>query len=199
MSDEKLGTEVRREQIAEAALQLVSSQGLNRLSVAAVARRVGLVPSGIYRHFRSKDAILAAVLDLIQQRLSENVRQAVAESDDPLEQIRGVLARHVRFIRQGRAIPRIVFADESFTGHPERKQRVQKIFRQYLAHLVDIVRQGQQCGRIRPELAPETTALLVLGIVIPAGIFWHVSDGGFDVTRHVERAWQILRSSIATD
>ena len=57
MSDEKLGTEIRQEQIAEAALELVASQGLGRLSVAAVARRVGLVPSGIYRHYKSKDDI----------------------------------------------------------------------------------------------------------------------------------------------
>ena len=42
----KLGTEIRQEQIAEAALELVASQGVRRLSVAAVARRVGLVPSG---------------------------------------------------------------------------------------------------------------------------------------------------------
>src|SRR3972149_711266 len=133
MAEEKLDTQVRREQSAEAALSLVADQGLNRLSVAAVARLVGLVPSGIYRHFRSKDEILAAVLELIERRMNENVREALAESDDPLEQIRGVLVRHVRFIREGRALPRIVFADETFTGHPERKQRVHQIFRKYLA------------------------------------------------------------------
>ena len=55
MSDQKLDTEIRKEQIAEAALGLLASQGLGRLSVAAVARRVGLVPSGVYRHFMNKD------------------------------------------------------------------------------------------------------------------------------------------------
>lgn len=197
MSDEKLGTLIRKEQIAEAALRLVASHGLNRLSVAAVARQVGLVPSGIYRHFKSKDEILDAVLDLVERRMSENVREALAESDDSLQQIRGVLARHIRFIREGRAIPRIVFADETFTGHPQRKQRVHRMFRTYVGHLADIVRRGQAQGQVRSELDPETTALLVLGIVIPAAILWHVSEGGFDVTRHAERAWQTLRETIA--
>ncbi|MGD0654870.1 MAG: hypothetical protein ABSA16_11035 [Thermoguttaceae bacterium] len=45
MSEEKLDTQIRREQIAQAALELIASQGLRRLSVAAVARRVGLVPA----------------------------------------------------------------------------------------------------------------------------------------------------------
>ncbi len=70
MSEEKLDTQIRREQIAQAALELVASQGLKRLSMAAVARRVGLVPSGIYRHFHSKTEILHAVLDRIRQRLT---------------------------------------------------------------------------------------------------------------------------------
>jgi AcrR family transcriptional regulator len=199
MSDEKLGTEIRKEQIAEAALKLVSSHGLSRLSVAAVARRVGLVPSGIYRHFKSKDDILAAVLDLIERRLVENVRHALEESSDPLERLHGVLVRHIRFIREGRAVPRIVFADETFTDHPERRQRVHQLLQAYLGRVSEIIRDGQARGQIRCELDPDTTALMVLGIVMPAGILWHLSDGGFDVTRHAERAWQILRRTIATE
>ncbi len=197
MSDEKLATEIRREQIVEAALVLVASQGLSRLSVAAVARRVGLVPSGIYRHFRSKDEILSAMLDLIERRLADNVRAASEESADPLQRLRGVLARHVRFIREGRAIPRIVFADESFVGNPQRKTRVEQILRTYLGQIGAIVRQGQAEGQFRPDLDPETVAMMMMGIVMPAGIRWHLSNGDFDVTRHVDRAWQLLIRAIA--
>lgn len=199
MSDEKLATEIRKEQIVEAALVLVASQGLDRLSMAAVARRVGLVPSGIYRHFRSKDEILAAMLDLIERRLEENVRAATEESADPLGRLRDVLVRHVRFIREGRAIPRIVFADESFVGHPQRKTRVEQILQGYLGKVGEIVRSGQAQGQIRPELDPDTVAMMVLGIVMPAAIRWHLSEGGFDVTRHADRAWQMLLRAIATD
>jgi len=43
MSTEKLHTEIRQEQIAQAALSLVSNDGMKKLSVANVARRVGIV------------------------------------------------------------------------------------------------------------------------------------------------------------
>ena len=83
MADEKLDSEVRREQIAEAVLGLVAARGVKRLSVAAVARRVGLVPSGIYRHFKSKDAMLMAVLDLIEARMQGNVTAARGDVRSP--------------------------------------------------------------------------------------------------------------------
>ena len=196
MSEEKLDTQIRREQIAQAALELVASQGLKRLSMAAVARRVGLVPSGIYRHFHSKAEILHAVLDRIRQRLTENVQAACHEHSDPLECLHDVLMRHIRFIREGRAIPRIIFSDDFHGGHPELKEKVLSIFGQYSGQLADIVRRGQEQGTVRGDLDPATVAMMVFGIVLPAGILWHLTEGGFDVTRHAARAWEMIRSAI---
>jgi len=196
MARAKLDTEVRRQQIAEAALALVAGQGLKRLSVAAVARQVGLVPSGIYRHFKSKDEILSAVLDRIERRLLANVRAAREENGDPLDCLRDVLMRHIRFIREGRAIPRIIFSDDVHAGNPQRKQRVFQIFTRYTGHVAEIVRLGQRQGRIRRNLDVQTVTMMLFGIIVPAGILWHLTEGRFDVTRHAQRAWRILRSAI---
>jgi hypothetical protein len=49
---------------------------------------------------------------------------------------------------------------------------------------------------IRAELDPETLSVMLLGIIIPAGILWHLTDGGFDVTRHAERCWQMFHEMI---
>jgi AcrR family transcriptional regulator len=196
MAEAKLDTQIRRQQIAEAALSLVADQGLRRLSIAAVARRVGLVPSGIYRHFKSKDDVLAAVLDRIEERLLANVHAARDESDDPLVCLKGVLMRHIRFIREGRAIPRMIFSDDVHVGNPARKQRVFQILTRYVGQVGEIVRLGQSQGRIRPELDVQTIVLMLFGIVVPAGILWHLTEGGFDVTQHAQRAWKLFSSAI---
>ena len=199
MSDEKLDSEVRRQQIAEAALVLVAERGLGQLNIAAVARRVGLVPSGIYRHFKSKDEIVLAVLDRIEARMLANVRAACEETPDPVERLRGLLMRHIRMIREGRAVPRIIFSDDLHSGHPERKVRAQRLVEGYLGQIGQLVREGQEQGKIRPGLDPRTIALMFLGIVVPAGILWHLTDGGFDVTQHAARAWQVFRGAIGTE
>jgi len=199
MSEQKLDREVRREQIAEAALALVADRGLGRLNMAAVARRVGLVPSGIYRHFKNKEDLLLALLDRIEARILENVRAAQEATVDPLQRIHRVIVGHIRFIREGRAVPRIIFSEDDHRGQPQRKARVERIVTAYLGHLAEFVRQGQRQGSIRRDVDPATAALLFLGIVVPAGILWHLTEGGFDVTRHAERAWQICRRAIAAE
>ncbi len=197
MADEKLDTQIRREQIAEAALALVANQGLRSLNVAAVARRVGLVPSGIYRHFKSKDEILDAVLALLEERLMTMVRAACEKAEDPLERLRTLLMSHIRFIREGRAIPRMMLSDDLPNGSSRRRQQILRILMGYLGQVRQIVEAGQKQHRIRANLDPETVVMLFFGIVVPAGIRWHLTDGGFDVTKHAERAWQLLRTALS--
>jgi len=196
MSDQKLDTQVRKEQIAEAALALLASQGLGRLSIAAVARRVGLVPSGIYRHFSGKDEMLEAVLGLLERRIGEILEAAEQATRDPLERLRKVLMGHVRFIREGRAIPRVIFADDGGKLSPTIRARVIEILQGYLGRVAEFITQGQEQGAVRPELDPQTLALMFFGIVMPAGILWHLTDGGFDATKHAERAWQVYSEAI---
>lgn len=193
----KLDTQVRQEQIAQAALELVAAQGLGQLSIAAVARRVGLVPSGIYRHFRSKDEVLEAVLDLLERKLRDLTAAVDQQSATALGWMENLLMQHAQFIREGRAIPRIVFSDDVHRHQPERKRRVRQILEGLLDRIASVVEQGQQNGEIHRELEPRTVATMLVGIMIPAGILWHLSDGQFDVTRHARRAWPVLRQAIS--
>jgi AcrR family transcriptional regulator len=199
MAEEKLDTQMRREQIAEAALSLIASQGLRRLSMAAVARRVGLVPSGIYRHFKNKDELLDAVLDRVEVRLLANVKVSRAEHSDALDCLKDVLMRHIRFLREGKviSIPRMVFSEDAHGDNPARKRRVLRVLNQYTSEVGEIVRLGQSQGVIRANLDVQTVTMMLFGIVVPAGILWHLTDGGFDVTRHAQRAWQVFRTAVA--
>jgi AcrR family transcriptional regulator len=194
MADAKLQTRIRREQIAEAALALVAGEGVKRLSIAAVARRVGLVPSGIYRHFKSKDAMLDAVLELLNAKLQENVEAARKETADPLLRLRSLFLRHIRIIRSGQAFPRIIFSDEA--ARPARKTRVRRIVDDYLAQIERMVREGQQQGAIDRKLLPRTAAMLFLGMIVPAGVVWHLTDGGFNLTQHAGRVWKIFQQAL---
>lgn len=198
MSIEKLDTQIRQNQIAQAALDLVSSQGMKGLRVAAVARRVGVVPSAIYRHFKGKDHVLDAVLDLISHGLMGNVMAVREETADPMERLRLLLGRHAYLIRDNQAIPRVVFSDDVYGGNPGRKARMHEIVSTYLSSVSDIVSDGQEQGQIRNDVDPGAIAVMFLGLIQTPAILWHLSDERFDVSKQIEKAWKIFRKAIET-
>lgn len=54
-------TDLTRQQIVDAADRLIEQEGLNAASVSAVARSLGMSHANVYRHFKSKSELLAAV------------------------------------------------------------------------------------------------------------------------------------------
>jgi AcrR family transcriptional regulator len=193
---EKLDTEIRQEQIAHATLAVVARRGLRGLSVSAIARHVGIVPSAIYRHFPGKDAVIDAVLALVRDRLLENVRAVCDETDDPFERLRRLLARHVALIRSNHALPRLVFSEEVYDGPPSRRRAMFRAVEAYLERVARIVAEGQARGLVRPDVEPAVASVMFLGLVQPAAILWHVSHGAFDVTAHADRAWPLFEEML---
>jgi len=192
-------TAIRQEQLAQAALALIAAHGLEGLSVARVASRVGLVPSALYRHFSGKGELVDAVVGLIRERLHGNVSAVMRQTPDALERLRLLLMAHVRVIRENEGILRVIFSDELHHGHTDRKDRVYEMVGSYLKRVAAIVSEGQREGRIRRDLDAGTISVMFLGLLQPASILWHLSDGKFDVTRHVKKAWPILSAAIRTD
>lgn len=191
----KLDTRLRREQIARVALQQVIRDGVSGLNLGRVAADLGLVPSAIYRHFPSKEAVLDAVLDLIHDRLLGNVRQVRRETADPVAQLRRLLMLHLEMVRQNEGIPRVIFSEETIL-HPGRKAKVYATIRLYLQRVEEIVRLGQQQGRIRENLDPPVIAIMFLGLIQPAVILHQLGEGDFDLLRQAEAGWQIFHATL---
>ncbi len=196
MATKRLGTEIRREQIAEAALHIVRADGIRGLSVATVAQRVGIAPSAVYRHFKNKSEIVSVVLELIQTRLKAHFQETVALEIDPVDKLQMLLDRHIELIGSNNAIPRLIFSEEVLGGMPDKQQQLYGIIRDVIANVASIVIEGQQKGRIRRDLPAENIAVSFLGMIQPAAIIWNLSDGEFDLTAHSKNAWRLFSDAI---
>lgn len=196
MAKIKQRTAVRRDQIAQAALALVAEYGPAELSMARIADRMGLATSAMYRHFPGKDKIIDAVIDLIGSRLEANVAEALRASEDPLARLEFLLQRHVALVREHSGIPRLLFSGEVFCGSEGKRERLFRLINSYLARVAEIIRAGQRGGGIRSDVAAPTLAVHFLGIVQPAVILGHLSDGRFDVARHAKRAWKLFVENV---
>ena len=199
MKREKLNTEIRQEQIVQAAMNLIASQGLRKLSVAAISNKIGLVPSAIYRHFKSKDDVLDMILDFIQEKVLTNIRITCKETSEPMDRLQSILKRHVETLRENQAIPRIIFTEDVFTGNPKRRNKVYGIVAGYLEGVNEIIQDGQKKGQIRSDIDSKTVALMFLGMIQPGAILWFLSDGKFDISKQFEKNWNVFREAIRSN
>ena len=196
MRARKTRTEVRQEQIAQAALGVVERHGLRGLNVARVAKAVGVVPSGLYRHYPGKDRVLATVFDLIAARMEANVAQARANGGSALDRLHGLLCRHIELVRRNSAIPRVVFSEELLHGRVAHRRRMYEIIRGYLRQVEQLIVEGQREGNIRAAVDPEAASVHFLGLIQPAVVLWAMSGGEFDIAAHAQAGWKLFVEAV---
>lgn len=110
------GARLRQEIIDQAGALLAESGDPTRLSLRAIARRVGIATTSVYLHFPDIDHLVLAVADLYFQELSLAQETAAAATTDPIEVL---LARCRAYCRFGVDHPgqyRLMFRTELAPG-----------------------------------------------------------------------------------
>ncbi len=86
-----------RETLLGAAIDLIAEVGPSGFTLREVARRAGVSHNAPYRHFRDKDALLAAVAAQGFRELTQAMRDAVAPRATALDRLRRVGSGYVSF------------------------------------------------------------------------------------------------------
>lgn len=86
-----------REALVQAAVELVARHGAGGFSLRQAAARVGVDPAGVYRHFRDRAALLAAVAEEGCARLAAAMTRAAAGKRAPRKVIAAMADAYVAF------------------------------------------------------------------------------------------------------
>lgn len=170
-------------------MALIGAEGLSGFSIGRIAERVGIVPSAVYRHYESKEAVQDAVLDLLRSRLLTNVAGVCAETPNALERLRLLFERHMKMLVDNPAFPHVIFAHFSQHDDGDRWSSLHTTMCAYLTEVEEIIEQGKGDGLIRADIPSRTAAVMFVGLVLPAAMLHRLSDGEFDTAAHVESAW----------
>jgi AcrR family transcriptional regulator len=121
----------RREQILETAAELFARRGFHGVSVGELGAACGISGPGIYKHFPSKDAILADMLVSISEELLSVGDARAAEAGAPADALAALVDWHIEFALSNQAL--IVVQDRDWDSLPvEAREKVRSLQRQYV-------------------------------------------------------------------
>lgn len=159
----------RRKQILAAAEACFARHGFHQTSMQEVCREAGLSPGSVYRYFRSKDAIIAALVE--ENR--ENARQWFAELDRAPDLFAGLvrLADEVLAEINDPACGSLFFeCTAEAMRNPRVADAVRRGDREVVAGLTAFLMRGQAARQIDPQLDPRQAAEALIALV--DGLTW---------------------------
>ncbi|MEU4739414.1 TetR/AcrR family transcriptional regulator [Actinosynnema sp. NPDC023658] len=131
--------QTRREQILAAAAELFARHGFHGVGIDDIGAAVGISGPALYRHFRSKDAMLGEMLTSISERLLDGGLNRVAASGDPAHALRELIRWHVDFALDDPALITVQIRNLANLTDPDRR-RVRALQRRYVEVWVETIR-----------------------------------------------------------
>jgi AcrR family transcriptional regulator len=187
---EKKSTRVRKEEIVQAALEVVGSKGVRALTISAIANSAGMSEANIYRHFSGKDEIFAALAEFIGIAVMGNAAAIAGGSRKPLEKLETIFFSHIELITKHPGIPRFVFSDDIPLGQRSLADALSSRIGNYVETITGIIAAGIAEGELRPGLSPRETALTLLGMIQFTALRWTISNASFGIRSEAEKLWQ---------
>jgi AcrR family transcriptional regulator len=141
----------RRERILAAAAELVARRGFHTVGMAEIGAEAGIVGSGIYRHFGSKDAILVALLDRVMGRLQDGAARILASAADDRAALSALVRDHIRVAIEDRSVL-AVYHREIHNLPADDRRRLRRMQRHYLedwVHVLAPLRRDLADGELR--------------------------------------------------
>ena len=119
-----------REALLAAGRDILTEDGVTALGLRAVARRVGVSPTAVYRHFRDKEALLAAIAADGFRGLAAAMRAAAAETGDPRSRMAATGSAYVCYAVANSAVVRLMFGPEitDKSAHPDLRAAGEEAF-----------------------------------------------------------------------
>lgn len=139
----------------------MARHGYHGTSVARIARAVGISNSALYQHFRNREDVLLAAIELLGQRSDEWITAPTGST--ALEQLDKIAETHLAWASASlESFVRPMFAMVGVTEKARLEPSKPRGVSESYELLLPIVEQGQREGSIRSDVDPGDLAWAVL-------------------------------------
>lgn len=190
-------TEVRQQQIVEAAQKLIFKYGSEHLTVKRIAKEVGISEAAIYRHFTSKKSILSFLLSHIENVLIADMswKEEGIEVVN-LETIEQAVQKHFSSIDLRKGISFQVIAEIISLGDKNLNKKTSVTINKYIAGLQELLAAGVKNGAVRKDIDLEATAMLLFSMIQSLVNIWALNSCNFKLIERYRSLWQVFREVI---
>jgi AcrR family transcriptional regulator len=174
---------VRRQEILDAACELIYSRGYASASMRDLAGVVGVTQAAIYYHFGNKEEILFALIEGFTDNLSGLLRDALQTGGDGVSGLKAAIRAHIMLARSHYREFKLVTEDKKLLGDicaEAVRKREREIFLLYRDRIVEL----RQAGLTAPvDVSVSVFNILAMINFVPQ---WYRSDGALSLEEVAE-------------
>jgi TetR/AcrR family fatty acid metabolism transcriptional regulator len=185
----------KRREILRHAMIVFGSKGFQNATISEIARNAQVGDATIYEYFKSKEDLLLAIP-------TEVTKEAVLEIGEHMMGIKGAFNKlrkyvwwYLNFFEKNPEYASIVLL-ELKTSRTYISTEAYQAARTFYQVLLDIIKEGQAEGAIRPETSCYIARSLCVGVIEHITIRWLLKDRKYSLTQFADELTDLLINAL---
>lgn len=186
----------RQKQIVDMSLRIISSGGIQSLTIKNLAEKVKVTEGAIYRHFKSKADILATVADLFKSGSTEILNKILNTNNTGIKKIKFFFLNRLKQFAGNRGLMLVMFSEDIFKNN---KNLQKKIFETVYTHkqlIIQAIIEDQKLNKIRNDIEPEHIFVVIMGALRLLVAKWRGLNFKFDLNKEGEKLWDSIEKLV---
>ena len=188
-------TMIRRQQIIDVIRYIISSKGIEYVTISEIANRIGTTKTAIYRHFKNKRDILNLLIDNIEETLMEVLDRAMGK-EDPIQSLKNVLLAHLTYAKERRETSFIVIMGVMQFSDTVIRRKISQLIQKYLRKIEKLLSGAIKLGKKKKTMNPRISAIAFLGLIQSTVTVWSYKNFNFIPQKAHACLWNIYCNGI---
>lgn len=182
-------------QIMNACLDLIVENGLNEVTTAKLAQRVGTSENTIYRHFKNKQEVIEKTLLCCSKDLLVTLEAIQAKSISAVDKIGEIIHFHLDYNMRHSGISRLAFSEHihlsDLSLRTVSRDHIRK-YEQILAHILSV---GIEENELRSDLDVDMAAQNCIGLIFYSVHKWSINNFSYNLREEKNKIVRYLAAS----
>ncbi len=161
---------VRKKQIKKATLEIISEEGLKKLSTKNLAGHVHLSEGAIFRHFHSKNDIILSIFADVKEDLLKSLRNIAEKQTPPEKRLQEFMSFHINYLKVNNGVTILLFTEAAYQNNELLKIQLNEFFWLIKQYFGKIIHDGIAVGLWDSALSVDNISSLYVGIPITMNI-----------------------------
>jgi len=170
----------RQLELIEAASRLLTSSGVNGLTIKNLAKEMNFSESAIYRHFSSKEDIILALLHYLAENIDDRLSM-IPITKNPEDNFRAMFKDQFTFFSRNSHFVVAVFSDGLMEESQRINEAILKLLGVMMKHLMPLIADGQQKNTFTNAIENEDLVHIVMGAFKLQMFKWRLFNFQFDL------------------
>ncbi len=182
----------RQKQIMDASLEIISSQGVQGLTIKNLAERVKVTEGAIYRHFNSKGDIFYRIAEMFKITSTDLLHKIVNSSVPGIEKVRMFFFTRLEQFVNDKGLALVMFSDDMFRDYRDLQKEIYATIHSHQELIVQALHREQQAGGVRADIPPQHLFMIIMGTLRLLVARWRASGFKLNLTVEGKKLWQSL-------